>query len=183
MNKRIFQLTFFLLLTAILSSCGDNVVIDNQGDSPVAVEIGRTRHELGPHSSISVKLKPEQFHVKITAGDSILKEGDIVVEKGGIVNASSEPLILWKELYGLQKDRSSLLDEQDVELDSITYRGDFTVLTPSQVYVEKDWDKDLDQAFPESKPLMVFSDFIIISKVFRKEDFVTTYNSRVMIQE
>ena len=168
-------------LTGLLISCG-NIEIDNGSNLTLLVKVGDHNLELGPGERENITCKPGEYtlHIQQHTGE-LLTDTTISVRKAGLINAGATTYVIWRDLYGLQGDRETLLNEAWVEMDSVEYYGDFKQINPEQLYVESTWDYGLEESFPTSKSLMIFKDFSLKSKIFRQTDFVNEYSRRVGI--
>lgn len=174
--------TFFLFMCGwalFLSACG-NVEVDNAAPQSVTLQVGEHTLDLAPGAREQIKLPSGDHALRIsTKAGEALADTTIRVREGGLINAGGTHYLIWRDLYGLQKNRGTLLNEEWVEMDSVEYFGDFKQIGPEQVYVESTWTYGLNESFPVSKNLMIFKDFVLESKVFRQSEFVTEYNQRV----
>jgi len=172
----------FLFLTTLLLllGCGSgNVVLDNPRSEAVEfIFDGGSATEVAGGSSSSISLDPGSHQVTVKSNGSILADTTFDLKEAGLVHAGSSRYVIWKQLYGLQKDRATLLSERWVELDSIRVYGDFTVYEPEWLFIENDWELDLDEDLPESVTLYITDDFKIESKIFREADLITTYREQ-----
>ena len=166
-----------LILLFGLSACG-NVTIDNQANFSVSVEVGEDVFEVPAGGRTNASIGEGEHALKISdVTGKVLADTTIRVRDGGLINAGGGEYVGWRLLYGMQKDRETLLKEEWVELDSTEYFGDFKLLGPKDFYVEKFWDHGLDERFPDSKSLLLSSDFSIETKLFRESDFETAYQN------
>ena len=179
MNRKFVTIPFILLLlTLLVTACG-NVEIDNSSDRSVNVKIGEDAYTLAPGSRQKVKVSAgDQRLVISNSKGEVQSDTTIRIKEGGVINAGKGNYVIWRDLYGLQANRETLLNEEWIELDSVEYFGDFKLIDSSHVYVESNWSYGLEQNFPNSQKLMIFKDFAIESKVFRQSDFVSEYNRR-----
>ncbi|MCB9232204.1 MAG: hypothetical protein H6581_11100 [Bacteroidia bacterium] len=169
------KLLLILGCALLLAACS-NVQIDNSSKNSVIVTVDGAQHDLGAGERKSIKLSAGQHSLKIrdVTGKS-LADTTFSLAEGGLINAGGGEYVIWKTLYGLQKDRATLLHEEWVEMDSTEFFGDFKLIGPKTSFVEQTWDHNLDQDFPTSQKLLIFSDFVIESKLFREKDFKAEY--------
>lgn len=169
---------FFLVFVLLVSACG-NVELDNPSETSVSVKVGGENYDLAPGGRQTIKLDPGDHPITIkTVTGEMLADTTIRVREGGVINAGKGNYVIWRDLYGLQANRATLLNEEWVELDSVEYFGDFKLIDSTHVYVESTWHFGLAQTFPSSQKLMIFKDFVIDSKIFRQTEFVKEYNRR-----
>jgi hypothetical protein len=172
----------FLMLLGLalfVLGCGPNVVLDNPRDEAVTFTFDKeTSYKLGPGESGEIKLDPGDHHVKIVGrGDTLFGDTTFTMREGGVVHSGGSSYLIWRQLYGLQTDRATLLNEAWVEIDSARAFGDFKVYPPAGLFIEKSWDYGLAEKLPEARTLMVTSDFVVESKVFRTQDFIDAYRA------
>lgn len=166
-------------LALCLVGCAPNVVLDNPRDEAVTFTFDKeTKYKLGPFEHGEIKLEPGEHHVRVVGrGDTLFGDTTFTMREGGIVHSGGSSYLTWRQLYGLQTDRATLLNEAWVEIDSARAFGDFKVYTPRELFLEKTWDYGLDEELPESRTLMVTSDFVVESKVFRAKEFLDAYRA------
>ena len=175
--NRIILIAWMALL---LAGCGGgNVILDNPRSETVTFEIGGgDSHEVEAGGRTSISLDPGSHSVQVKLGDSILADTSFKLKEGGIIHSAGSKYVIWKDLYGVQTNRASLLSESWAELDSVRVYGDFTIYEPAWVFIEKNWDYGLDEEFPTSKTMYVTEDFQIESKVFRSKELIKYYKTR-----
>ena len=170
----------FLTALLLLGCGGGNVVLDNARTEAVTFSFkGGETVEVEAEGRSSIDLEPGTHEVEIKLGDSVVADTSFKLKTGGIVHSGGSRYVIWKQLYGLQNDRATLLNEKWVEVDSIRVYGDFTVYEPEWIFLEENWEYGLDDDFPESKTMYVTEDFQIESKVFRSQDMITYYKTLV----
>lgn len=178
MNSNNFKMRFAsLILLSFLLGCGGNVVLDNPREEEVVFEFdGSERYELASNGQEEISLDPGQHSVRVldNAGE-VLGDTTFNLKEEGIVHSGAATYVVWRQLYGLQSERETLLNEKWVEFDSIKTYGDFKIYRPEWLYVEKNWDYGLDEDLPDSRSLYINKDFLIESKVFRSKDFISKY--------
>ena len=169
----------FALLLLVITGCSGNVTLDNPRDEAVTfVFDGGEGHEVDAKSMEVIDLDAGNHSVKVTnAAGEILGDTTFRLKEAGIVHSGAGNYLIWRQLYGLQKDRKTLLNESLVAFDSVEVMADLKVFPPEWLYIEKSWDYDLDEEMPQSKTLPMNKDFVIESKIFRSKDFVDTYKN------
>jgi hypothetical protein len=175
MNARIFGWSCLAIL--LLAGCGSNVVLDNPRKEAVVFSFdGNTEYTVaaGAQQEISLDEGKHQVTVKNDAGQ-VLGDTTFNLKDEGIVHAGGSDYVVWRQLYGVTKDRKTLLNEDWTMVDSTKYFGDIKVYPASWLFLDKNWDIPLAEKMPESQALYVNKDYEIQSKVFRAEDFVATY--------
>lgn len=169
------RVLLLLALTLAIASCGGNVVLDNAKPVGVTFSIDGEDHTLAAGGSETISLKEGSHKVRITEeGGTLVIDTTVSVREGGILQ-SGTPYVVWRLLYGMQDKRSKLLNEREVEVDSVLYVADLDIHPARQVYFEKNWDLGLQESLPDAKTLYITSDYKIHIKVFRQEDFKDEY--------
>lgn len=182
-SKNIRQKSYFFagfaLMLLMLSGCGGNVVLDNPRNEKVIFAFdGSNNHEVAAGESANIDLEPGDHKVEIrnSAGE-VLADTTFNLKQDGeaLVHSGASSYLVWRQLYGLQDNRKTLLNEMWVEFDSVKAFGDIKVYPPGWLYVEKTWNLGLEDEMPDAKTLYMTSDFKIETKVFRSREFVETY--------
>lgn len=170
-----------LLFLILLTGCGGNILLDNPRDTAVTfVFDGSTHHDVPAQSHTSISLEAGQHQVEVRdVSGSVLADTTfkLKADAEGLVHSGATNYLVWRQLYGLQKDRKTLLNERWVEFDSIRAFGDLKVYPKSWLFVEKSWDLSLEDELPTSKTLYMTDDFSIESKLFRTPEFISTYKN------
>jgi hypothetical protein len=163
----------------VLSGCGGNIVLDNPRNEKVTFAFdGNNAHEVGPGASSSISLEPGEHAVEVRgASGQVLADTTFNLKEDGegLVHSGASNYLVWRQLYGLQDNRKTLLNEMWVEFDSVKAFGDIKVYPKEWIFIEKIWNLDLDDEMPDAKTLYMTSDFKIETKVFRSSDFIDTY--------
>lgn len=166
-----------------------NVVLDNASDEKRTLVLDGTTYELGANSSQIIELATGSHTLSIqdAEGESV-QEGEFESQAGGIVNVGEHSYIIWKQFYGQDPQlREKYLNEGELEVDGMTFQGDFNVLDSTQLYIEQDWDYGLEENFPQKRfKLPVTTDeqkYVTKKKVVRKKDFLEAYKALVMTPE
>ncbi|MEM0998769.1 MAG: hypothetical protein AAGN35_17050 [Bacteroidota bacterium] len=170
-----------LLLGGLLTACGGNLTLDNPRNEGVTFTFdGDNTHSLGPGETALIDLEPGLHSVEVRdAGGTVLADTNFrfASHDEGIVHSGESTYLVWRQLYGLQNERKTLLNERWVEFDSVRAYGDIKVYPASWLFVRKNWDLGLEEELPTSQTLYMTDDFKIEAKVFRAEDFIRTYKS------
>ena len=120
MHLKMKPVYFFLLLT-LLVGCGGNVILDNPGDSVATFEFDRgDGYEVPAGEMQEISLDPGSHQVVIKSGGDVVADTTFNLKEGGIVHSGQSTYVVWKQLYGLQNDRKTLLNEKWVEFDSVS---------------------------------------------------------------
>lgn len=170
----------FLGIIILFAACAkNNVTLDNPRDIAVVFSFDDgENHELAAGEIKKISLDEGKHHVviKSTTGEQFA-DTTFKLRESGLVHSGASTYVVWRQLYGLQTERSTLLNEHWVEFDSIRAKGDLKVYEPNWVYVERNWDKDLDEELPEATTLYITKDYVIESKLFRSKEFIETYKN------
>lgn len=171
---------FTCLGVMFLSSCGGgNVMLDNPNNDDGATFIidGTDEYSLKPGEMKKISLGEGAHKVAVKGNKSGTGfESEFDVKEGGVLHAGGS-YVVWRQLYGVQTDRKSLLNEDWVMIDSTKFLGDLRVYPDSIYYIEKNWTLGLEEELPESQALYVTSDYKVESKIFRQADFIATYRA------
>lgn len=171
------KLIFALLLTSVMVvSCGKNIEVDNPRPEEVLFVVDGSETKVPGKGKAELSLSPGRHDVKVVGHDGIVfQTGQIEVKEGGLLHSGATDYIVWRQLYGLQANRSELLNEKWLALDSVKVHGDFRLYPDSVIYIEKNWEDGIDDELPKEQTLFITSDFVIKSKIFRLSDFIHTY--------
>jgi hypothetical protein len=167
-----------LSLLALCACGGGNVTLDNPRTSEGVRIIldGSNVYHLDPGETKQVSMGAGSHKVVIQGEKSgTIQDTSITVKEGGIVHSGGTGYVVWRQLYGLQNDRKTLLNEDWAMIDSIKFFGDFKVYPANVIYLEKNWTIGLEDKLPESQTLYVTKDYSVESKVFREDEFMETY--------
>lgn len=86
--------------------------------------------------------------------------------------------MLWKDLYGSQAKRNTLLQEQEFEWDSVLYKVDVSWLDTNQMVHTRDWDYGIGESFDEKIVLGSHQDEAVKVRLLRIEAFAKEYKKR-----
>ncbi|MEY3444912.1 MAG: hypothetical protein RLZZ519_3193 [Bacteroidota bacterium] len=179
-NSKGLFFAFTFLSIVFLSSCGGgNVMLDNPNTQDAATFVidGTEEYNLQPGEMKKISLS-EGSHKVVAKGEKAgpLFESEINVKEGGVIHAGGN-YVVWRQLYGVQTDRKSLLNEDWVMIDSTKFLGDLKLYPDSISYIEKNWTLGLDEEMPETQALYITKDYKVESKIFRQADFIATYRA------
>lgn len=172
------QKLFIILFcaAALITSCSKNIEVDNPRSEEVMFVVDGKEVKVPAKSKTELSLSAGRHQVKVVGHNGVeFQSGEFEVKEGGLLHSGSTDYIIWRQLYGLQANRQTLLNEDWLSLDSVKVHGDFKLYPDSVVYIEKSWDDGIDDQLPKETTLFITSDFVIKSKIFRLEDFVHTY--------
>ncbi len=162
----------------LLSACGSNVMLDNNrnGESVTFVFDGNDEYALNPGEKKEISLSEGSHKLSVKSDKSgAVADTSIQVKEGGLVHAGGCNYIVWRQLYGLQTDRKSLLNEDWTMIDSTRFLGDFKIHPHNVLYIEKNWTLGLNEEMPDAQTLYITKDYKVESKVFQEMDFVKIY--------
>ncbi len=174
-----FRIRFLGVLVGvmILSGCSrGNLYIDNSGSENLKIELDGQAFSLEAGAGMMIKSGSGQHRLRVMDENKALRKDTLfTLQKGGLINLAAKRYVKWNELYGDEKYRNDKLSSQKIEYESWIFTGDFTEYDSLRLFIEKDWDYDLDQPFPEGKigwDLPNGEKYVIKSKIYRMEDFV-----------
>jgi hypothetical protein len=169
-------LIILFIAATLLGACSKNIEVDNPRSEEVLFVVDGAETKVPAKSKTEMSLSAGRHEVKVLGHDGVqYQAGEFEVKEGGLLHSGGTDYIIWRQLYGLQADRQTLLNEDWLSLDSVKVHGDFKLYPDSVVYIEKSWDDGIDDELPKETTLFITSDFVIKSKIFRLEDFVHTY--------
>ena len=207
MDKKTASIIGFLIMLGILGYVGmsiytisnqtkkTNIYVHNPFQKELILEINEEEFILQEDYTINLKLKEGKNHLVSKIGDSTLIDTLIhipysMIEKGGMINLSKQPLYLWTESYGSQEieeiydlgdsesnDTKSPLESiseqltKVIKIDSVLIIGNIKEIDPNKIAVIKTWNYELFEDFEESIQTSEHLDIMIgkrMSKIFSK---------------
>jgi hypothetical protein len=177
MTLRIKPGIWVLGMAMVLMGCGSNVTLDNPRSEAVTMVFdGGDEYVVGPGEVKEVSLGEGSHKVTVKGeGGKVYVDTSFTVREGGLVHSGETGYIIWRQLYGLQDDRKSLLNENWIMIDSTRFFADIKIYPSTAIYIEKSWTIGLEEEFPESQALYVTKDYKVESKIFRAAEFVRVY--------
>lgn len=173
-----------ILFLALLAGCTKNVVLDNPGIGSVTFTIdGSEKYELKPGTMEKIGLDEGKHRIQIMGNGVPPRDTTINIIDGGVLHTGASNYVVFRQLYGLQTERKTLLNERWVEFDSSKVFGDIKFVPADVIYLEKSWDYGLDESFPESRTLMISKDFVVEGKVFRSKEFIQYLQDQGALQK
>jgi hypothetical protein len=168
---------YILFAFATLVGCAKgNLYIDNPDTAIKKIEVDGKAFSIEGKGALILESKPGQHRLVIKDENQILlKDTIFFLGKAGLIRLKPARYVKWRELYGDEKYRDEKLNKGKIEYETWVFTGDFTEYAPEQLYIEKDWDFDLDEEFPKEKvgwDMPGNEKYIIKSKIYRVEDFV-----------
>jgi hypothetical protein len=176
---RIYALSIFFSL--FLGACSEkkNVYLDNSSAISIEADIDGIRYNITAGESRGVAVKPGVHKISAKSVDGKwIKDTTFQVVKGGIVNLNQGKYTVWRELYGEDSLRTKKLKFDWVNFGQTPLLGDFTRYDSSLIFLEKAWDYDLAEAFPDEKmgfAVPTKEKFIIKAKIYREADLINEY--------
>lgn len=175
-----FTYILYFLCCAVFFACNDgNIDLDNDSDETFQVTIDALTHNVGPRQHIKLKLEPGPHRITIkNDDDKVTDEETFTVVEGGLINLAKTQYYVWTDLYGDTSLKEEQLKEDWLKIDGKSYFGEFSVVEPESIYLEKHWDYDLDEPFPGDLLGWQFTEekYIIKKKIFRKQQLIDAYN-------
>lgn len=177
-----YFLIIALFTASLLPSCNQgNVDLDNASDEALVAIIDNVPYQLAPRSYKRIELGKGSHSLKIQGeGGKIIADTVVRIIEGGLLNVGRAEYYIWTDLYGDPTLKESKLEEEWVNIGKQQFYGEFSQLEKN-LYVEKRWDFDLNQSFPDDLLgwKLASQKYLIKSKLFRKEQLISAYNSLV----
>lgn len=171
--KFIYLLAFIFSLTACSRG---NLYIDNPDAALKRVEVDGQKLSIEGKGAAILTVKGGKHKIVIRdENQQVIKDTLFYLGKGGLVRLAPARYVRWRELYGDEQFREEKLNKSKIEFENWVFTGDFTEYEPKQLYIERDWDFDLDQSFPKDRigwDIPGGEKYIIKSKIYRIDDFV-----------
>ena len=165
-----------VLLLGLFACDDSNVNLDNPRNvSATFVVDGGAPVVVGSKGQGEMGLEPGAHSIKVEVEGEVIADTTIEIRGGGILHSGAQTYLIWRQLYGLQNDRETLLNEKWTEFDSLRAFGDFRIYPKTQIFIEQNWDLGLGEDLPDEEVMYISEDFKIQSKIFRAPDFVATY--------
>ena len=170
-----------LLLLAVGCQTG-NVELDNGGDAILQVTVDELTYRMGPADYRQIRLEAGVHSIIIQDVDGkTLEEGTFEVIEGGLINVAKSTYYIWVDLYGDAAQRKAQLNEQWLDIGNESFYGEFEVIEPDRLYVEKKWDYGLSDDFPDDVYGWKMTDqkWVIKRKLFREAELLNAYKEMV----
>lgn len=167
-------------LLFLLLSCGGKelhrVVIDNPLRSPLDVRVGTDFHQLmeGERKTLRLPAGPHRF-IATRNGEETLLDSLLQIEADGLLNLTHSHYICWTYTYTAAGAMSDHSDYKTIEIMGQPFYGDFRVYEADDLWIERDWDLDMDTEFPE-EIRNVRDEELSLTKLYRMTEFVGDYN-------
>jgi len=189
-NMRQKYLVYTLLgcVSACFWACSEkkNVYLDNASAVSIEADIDGIRYNITGGESRAIALNAGVHKISAKSLDGKWqKDTTFQVSKGGIVNLNQGKYAVWRELYGEDSLRTKKLKVEWVNFGQTPLLGDFTRYDSSLIFIEKAWDYDLTESFPDEKlgfSVPTKERFIIKAKVYREMDLINEYTGMAKTQ-
>lgn len=180
--RLIWALPLWFCLNGFWGCQNGNVILDNAGKDSIALTVDDKNYFVEAGGRQKIKLSPGVHSLKIRGKDAAtVEEVSFTVDGGGVLNLALQDYYIWTDLYGDPKLKALHLNQADFVIDKKKYYGQFARLKPDNRYIEKIWDYDLDENFPNDIIGYEFTEekYIIKSKIFREDELIEAYNALV----
>jgi hypothetical protein len=169
-----------LFLLLFLFSCGEKVLIDNSGQETWVFQLDGATHRLEPGAISEIRLDAGEHTLAFPSPSGAGKDTLIPfqVSREMFLHAPGSRYLLWKDLYGSQAKRNTLLQEQEFEWDSVLYKVDVSWLDTNQMVHTRDWDYGIGESFDEKIVLGSHQDEAVKVRLLRIEAFAKEYQKR-----
>lgn len=169
----------FACLSSFLG-CGVKVQIDNSSQSTWEIQMDGKTLSIPPQSFSEMSLDKGNHTLTVksltdSAKDSIIQ---FQVEDELFIHAPGQRYLVWKDLYGGQQNRASLLNDTIFELDSMVFKVDVSWLDTNAIVHEVKWDFGIGETFDEKIVLRADQNEGIRTRLVRKQDFKEEYLKR-----
>lgn len=174
LNLFSLQVIGLLLLTA----CGEKIQIDNPAAQDWVVHIDGDMHNIPAGQSQTLRLS-QGNHTLVFKGSSVLDtQLTFQVQNETFIHPPGYKYLIWKDLYGSQKNRNVLLKENAFEMDSVIYQVDVRYLDTTKLIHPREWDFMPDEDFESSILLRQDQDEALRMRLLREKDFPEAYKKR-----
>jgi hypothetical protein len=170
--------SFFLSGLILLVSCGEKIRIDNPGPETWVFQLDGATHRINPVSMSEVRLEKGTHTLSFPAGSGADTVIPFQVSGEIFLHAPGGRYLLWKDLYGSQAKRNTLLNEQEFEWDSILYKVDVAWLDTTRIIHPVTWEFGIGESFDDKILLGSHQDEAVKVRLLRIGDFATEYQKR-----
>lgn len=171
-----FIIAIFFGITCYLVSCNllsHDVVIDNPSTSKLKVNIDQESFILSPKSILEIKVDDGKHQVSIsidTNSNPIKTWKDLAIHQDGILNICANEYIIQNSYYrNFENMNSKELNNNSIVINGYTYQGNITKIDTSQIFIEKTWDRGLDQELTNIEEVNPLDKKLI--KIYRTDEF------------
>jgi hypothetical protein len=171
-----------LFITPWLGCNQGNVEMDNAGEVPLKVTIDKLPYQVPAQSTKQIQLEEGMHEVLVQnlQGD-LLRDTTFKVRQGGLLNVGQTIYYIWADLYGDPSLRQQHLQEKWINIGNESFYGEFEKVSASQLYVERRWDYDLEEGFPDDLYgwKMTQEKWIVKRKLFRRQQLIEAYKKMI----
>lgn len=181
----------FVWIAGLLKN--DQVYIFNPHNEVLTVELNDETISVQPREQKEVELRAKDYQIRSLLKNQViidtnLKISDYLLDKGGILNLSGEPMYLWSQYFGnthrdfgfsqnAMKNPLYAIYEQSmrfIEVDSTMIYGNVKVYPGNELMLKKEWQFGLDE--PMKDKIEVKSDQaesgVTAEKLFYKQELL-----------
>ena len=171
---------FIFVILLYLTGCGYSIEIDNATSSASDIRIDDKTYVLQPGETQSIRLQEGKHTIGIQnpnapSGDTIFS---VEITSDAMIQIPGGRYWIWKDVYGDQTLRDSLLNSQWQVLDSTRYNIDIELLDTLQWVHIRRWDYGLLEQFPQKILLGQTDKAEIKRKLIRINDFAEAYKKQ-----
>ena len=189
MNRTKFS--FLLILGLLLTACSEKVkvTVDNPLKEKLFIKVDGESFTLEGEKQKELLLKSGEHTFESQTEKGFLDKGSFrVQEKEGLLNVSHSPYILWKEIFSIyspaEKSYNGLVREDTFEMEGKKYWGPFRYFAPeNNTFIAKQWEYDVIQTLSETITIPQGEEYKIVSKLYRKAEFIENYRRQYVIDE
>ena len=175
-----FYFAYLVIASYFIVSCNlisHDVLIDNPSNDKIQVHIDDENFILSPKSSIEINITHGVHQISIYSDSStkaIKSWKDCAIKKSGILNICNVEYIIENNYFRNKENVNSIdIENKSIDIDAYTYHGDIIKTDSSQLFIEKTWDKGLNEELLNIEKVNPFNKTLI--KIYRKEEFVNDF--------
>lgn len=195
---------YFLIESKIILNDAAPFYVYNPHDEVLTVQIDQKTYlvETGKKQEVPISLGTHHVTASLNEGtliDTSIQFTRSMEKSGGLLNLSGESFYLWTELYGSgitetiyntpeaastgNASLSQIIEKEftTLQIDSTLVYGNIKAYPPNQLFIEKVWFYNIDEAFKEKVQSSNQSDLIVgksISKIFDKKSFLRYWKAK-----
>lgn len=185
------KFSFLLIIGLLFTACSEKVkvTVDNPLKEKLLIKVDNESFTLEGEKQKELLLSSGEHTFESRTEKEFLDKGTFhIQEKEGLLNVSHSPYILWKEIFSIyspaEKSYNGLVREDTFEMDGKKYWGPFRYFAPeNNTFIPKQWDYDAIQTLSETITIPKGEEYKIISKLYRKSEFVENYRRQYVIDE
>jgi len=151
----------------------NDVIIDNTSSKKLSVAIDQENFILSPKSFLEVKIR-NGIHQVIVSDDSshiVLKKWPkLGIYKDGLLNiCANEYIIQNNRFINFESVNIKDIPDHSLVINGYTYQGNLTKTKSDKAFIEKSWDKGLDEDITNIEEVNPANKTLV--KIFRIGDF------------